>query len=160
MWLGHQKWYGTGGCWLKRQQHKLESHETGSMVLLSFLDTPYALLTEWKLFLYATAFIIIQEEEMWPGDALDKLAHSPPGALAMFYDAVPSVDPRLPIWIMFADLSAKVSDHHRMVEITLEKVKDQLCNAGIIWYGTNDPLYCSVWCSILFYTCCITCHGT
>ena len=77
--------------------------KTESMVLLSFTDTPYALLTEWKLFLYAAAFIIIQEEEMWPGDALDKLAHSPPGAIAMFYDAVPSVDPRLPIWTMFAD---------------------------------------------------------
>ena len=66
---------------MKRRQHKLENHETESMVLLSFMDTPYALLTERKLFLYATAFIIIQEEEMWPGDALDKLAHSPPGAI-------------------------------------------------------------------------------
>ena len=65
------------------------------MVLLSFTDTPYALLIEWKLFLYAAAFIIIQEEEMWPGDALDKLAHSPPGAIVMFYDAVPLVDPIL-----------------------------------------------------------------
>ena len=42
---------------------------------------------------------------------------------------------------MFADLSAKVSDHHRMVELTLEKVKKQLCDVGIIWYGTNDPLF-------------------
>ena len=51
------------------------------MVLLSFMDTHYALLIERKLFLYVAAFIIIQEEEMWPGDALDKLAHSPLGAI-------------------------------------------------------------------------------
>ena len=55
---------------MKRQQHKLESHETESMVLLSFLDTPYALLTERKLFLYAAALIIMQEDDIWPGDAL------------------------------------------------------------------------------------------
>ena len=62
---------------------------------MSFTDTPYTLLIVQKLFLYAAAFIIIQEEEIWPGDALDKLAHSPPGAIVIFYDAVPLVDPRL-----------------------------------------------------------------
>ena len=66
---------------MKCQQHKLENHETESMVLFSFMDTLYALLIVRKLFLYAAALIIIQEEEMWPGDALDKLAHSPPGAI-------------------------------------------------------------------------------
>ena len=149
LWLGHQKWYGTGGCWLKRQQHKLESHENwvdGTVVLHGPL---YALLTERKLLLYAAALIIMQEDDMWPGDAHRSWPTPRQAPYAMFYDAVPSVDPRLPKWFMFADLSAKVSDHHRMVEITLEKVKDLLCNAGIIWYGTNDPLYCYVWCSML-----------
>ena len=67
---------------MKRQQHKLESHETKSVVLLSFTDTPYALLTERKLFLYAASLIFIQEDDMWSGDAPKiELAHSLPGAL-------------------------------------------------------------------------------
>ena len=80
---------------MKRQQHKLESYETESMVLLSFLDTPYALLTERKLFLYAAAFIIIQEDDMWPGDALLSWPTPRQAPYVMFYDTVPSVDPRL-----------------------------------------------------------------
>ena len=80
---------------MKRQQHKLESHETESMVLLSFKDTLYALLTERKLFLYAAALIIIQEDDMWPGDALLSWPTPRLAPYAMFYDAVPSVDPRL-----------------------------------------------------------------
>ena len=36
------------------------------------------------------------------------------------------------------DLSAKVSDHKRVVEITLGYAKKLFSIAGIIWYGTND----------------------
>ena len=37
-----------------------------------------------------------------------------------------------------ADFSAKVSDHKRVVEITLGYAKKLFSVAGIIWYGTND----------------------
>ena len=85
------------------------------------------------------------------GRCSQELAHSPPGAICYVLWCSTISGSQTPYmnyvcWL----LSAKVSDHHRMVEITLEKVKDLLCNAGIIWYGTNDPLYCCVWCSMLY----------
>ena len=50
-----------------------------------------------------------------------------------------------------ADFSAKVSDHKRVVEITLGYAKKLFHVVGIIWYGTNDPLYCYVYISLFIF---------
>ena len=50
-----------------------------------------------------------------------------------------------------ADFSAKVSDHKRVVEITLGYAKKLFSVAGIIWYGTNDLLYYYVYSSLFIF---------
>ena len=73
---------------MKYEQHKIEFYQTESMVPIVLLDTHALLIMMIKSFLimHATVFKRMQEDVIWPGDALKvELAHFPPGALC--YDS-------------------------------------------------------------------------